>query len=74
VWYGLLAPARTPAKIIAKLNAESRRVLTMPDVKEKLSRAGIDTAGGTPDEFAKFIRAEYEKWGPVVKAAGVKAN
>src|SRR5687767_6422295 len=69
VWYGLLAPAGTPKHIIAKLNADSRRVLAMPDVKEKLSRAGIDAAGGTPEEFAKFIRAEVEKWGPVVKAA-----
>ena len=46
----------------------------MQDVKEKLRLAGIDTAGSTPEEFGKFIRAEYEKWGPVVKAAGVKPN
>ena len=74
VWYGLLAPARTPASVIAKLNAESNRVLAMPDVKEKLTRAGIDAAGGSPEEFGKFMRAEFDKWGPVVKAAGVKAN
>jgi len=74
VWYGLMAPARTPRHIIAKLNAESNRVLAMPDVKEKLTRAGIDAAGGTPEEFGQFIRAEFDKWGPVVKAAGVKAN
>ena len=74
VWYGLLAPAGTPKNVIAKLNAESNRVLAMPDVKEKLRFAGIDAAGGTPEEFGKFIRAEFDKWGPVVKAAGVKAN
>jgi tripartite-type tricarboxylate transporter receptor subunit TctC len=74
VWYGLLAPAGTPKNVIAKLNAESNRVLAMPDVKEKLTRAGIDAAGGTPEAFAKFIRAESDKWAPVVKAAGVKAN
>jgi tripartite-type tricarboxylate transporter receptor subunit TctC len=74
VWYGLLAPAGTPKHVIAKLNAESRRVLAMPDVKDRLTNAGIDVAGGSPDEFAKFIRAESEKWRPVVKAAGVKAN
>ena len=74
VWYGLLAPARTPAAIISRLNAESNRVLALPDVKEKLNRAGIDPAGGTPDEFGAFIRSEFEKWGPVVKAAGVRAN
>jgi tripartite-type tricarboxylate transporter receptor subunit TctC len=50
------------------------RVLAMQDVKDKLTNAGIDAAGSTPDEFGRFIRAEYDKWGPVVKAAGVKAN
>ena len=74
VWYGLLAPARTPKSIITKLNAESMRVLAMPDVKEKLTRAGIDAAGGSPEDFGKFIHAEFDKWGPVVKAAGVKPN
>ena len=74
VWYGLLAPAGTPKPIIARINAESNRVLAMPEVKDKLTRAGIDAAGGTPEDFGKFIRAEFDKWGPVVKAAGVKAN
>ena len=74
VWYGLLAPAGTPKAIIQKLNAESMRVLAMQDVKDRLTNAGIDPAGGTPEEFGRFIRAEYDKWGPVVKAAGVKAN
>jgi tripartite-type tricarboxylate transporter receptor subunit TctC len=74
VWYGLLAPAGTPKPILQKLNAESTRVLAMQDVKERLTRAGIDAGGGTPEEFGKFIRAEFDKWGPVVKAAGVKVN
>ena len=74
VWYGLLAPAATPKPIVARLNAEARRVLASQDVKERLTNAGIDAAGGTPEEFGKFIRAESDKWGPVVKAAGVKAN
>jgi tripartite-type tricarboxylate transporter receptor subunit TctC len=74
VWYGLLAPSRTPKDIVQRLNAESRRVFAMQDVKEKLNRAGIDAAGGTPDEFGSFIRAESDKWGPVVKAAGIKPN
>ena len=74
VWYGLLAPAGTPKPIIAKLNAESNRVLAMQDLKDRLTNAGVDAAGGTPEEFGKFIRAEFDKWGPVVKAAGVKVN
>ena len=74
VWYGLLAPAGTPKNVIAKLNSESMRVLAMPDVKERLAGASIDAMGSTPEEFGKFIRTELEKWAPVVKAAGVKAN
>jgi tripartite-type tricarboxylate transporter receptor subunit TctC len=73
-WYGLQAPAGTPRYIINKLNAESNRVLAMQDVKDRLAAASIDTLGGTPEEFSKFIRAELDKWGPVVKAAGVQAN
>jgi tripartite-type tricarboxylate transporter receptor subunit TctC len=74
VWYGLMAPAGTPKRIIGMLNAESKRILAMQEVKDRLTVAGIDAAGGTPEDFGKFIRAEFDKWGPVVKAAGVKAN
>lgn len=74
VWYGTLAPAGTPKNVIAKLNAESNRVLAMQEVKDRLLAVSIETAGSTPEEFGKFIRAELDKWGPVVKAAGVKAN
>ncbi len=74
VWYGFQAPAGTPKPIITRLNVESNRVLAMQDVKDKLTAVSIETAGGTPEEFAKFIRAELDKWGPVIKTAGVKAN
>jgi tripartite-type tricarboxylate transporter receptor subunit TctC len=74
VWYGLQAPAGTPRHIVAKLNAESNRVLVMQDVKDRLTAMSIDAAGSSPEEFSKFIRAELDKWGPVVKAAGVKVN
>ena len=74
VWYGLQAPAGTPKHIIAKLNVESNRVLGMQDVKDKLLAMSIETAGGSPEAFAKFIGDELAKWGPVVRAAGVKVN
>ena len=74
VWYGLLAPAGTPKPIIAKISAETTRILAQQDTKDRLTAASIVAAGGTPDEFRNFIRAELDKWGPVVKAAGVKAN
>src|ERR1019366_870851 len=51
VWYGLMAPAGTPKKIIAMLNAESNRILATQEVKDRMAGAGIDAAGGTPEEF-----------------------
>lgn len=74
VWYGLLAPAATPKPIVAKLNADAQRALAAQDVKDRLKAAGIDPAGGSAEDFGRFIRAELDKWGPVVKAAGVKVN
>jgi tripartite-type tricarboxylate transporter receptor subunit TctC len=74
IWYGLMAPAGTPKEIIARLNAESNRILATHDVKERMAATGIDAAGGTPEAFGKFIRDEIANWGPVVKAAGAKAD
>jgi len=70
----MMAPAGTPKTLIAKLNAESNKALALSDVKERLSGAGIDTAGGTPEDYAKFVREELAKWGPVVKASGAKLD
>lgn len=74
IWYGMMVPAGTPKALITKLNAESNKALALPDVKERLAAAGIDTAGGTPEQFAKFIGDELAKWGPVVKASGAKLD
>jgi len=74
VWYGLMAPAGTPKGIIAKLNAEANRALALQEVKDRMAVVGMQPAGGTPEEFGKFIGDELAKWGPIVKAAGVKAD
>ncbi|MGE0314475.1 MAG: Bug family tripartite tricarboxylate transporter substrate binding protein [Lautropia sp.] len=74
LWYGMLAPAGTPAPIVARLNADLQKVLASPDVKEKLAARGAIPAGGTPSAFASFMKAEYDRWGPVVKKAGVKID
>ena len=72
VWYGLVLPAGTPPAIVSRLNTESNRALALPEVKERLSAIGIEAAaGGTPQEFARFIGDEIARWGPVVKAAGI---
>lgn len=75
IWYGLMAPAGLPKPLLAKLNGEVNRALALADVKERMAGAGIDAAApNTPEDFAKFIRDELAKWGPVVKAAGAKAD
>ncbi len=73
-WYGLLAPAATPAPVVARLNAAANRVLAMPDVRQRLASEGGDALGGTPEEFAAFLRAEHAKWGRVVKESGAKLD
>jgi tripartite-type tricarboxylate transporter receptor subunit TctC len=68
-WYGLLAPAATPAPIIARLNSESNRFLKSKEFAERLAADGAEPAGGTPEAFAAFLRAEIAKWAAVVKYA-----
>ncbi len=70
-WYGLVAPAGTPKDIIAKLNAETVRVLGLPELKERTRSQGIELAGSTPGEFAAFLKADIAKWTQVIKEMGV---
>ena len=72
IWLGLFAPAGTPPAIIAKLNAEVNKILAMPDVREKIANGGAVAAGGTSEDFAAFVKADYAKWGKIVKESGVK--
>ena len=74
VSYFLLAPAGTPADIISKLHAEAAKALKLPDVVERLARDGAEPVGNTPQETASYIKAEIDKWGPVVKASGARAD
>lgn len=71
-WYGVLAPANTPKEIIAKLHGEIARILHLPEVKERFVSDGADPVGNTPEEFARYIRAETEKWARVARDAGIK--
>ncbi len=72
IWLGLFAPIGTPAPIIARLNAEVNKVLESPDVIERVTAQGVSVAGGSSEAFAAFVRADYERWGRVVKESGVK--
>jgi tripartite-type tricarboxylate transporter receptor subunit TctC len=73
-WYGLVAPAKTPAAIVERLNREVVKVLNMPNVKEQLFRSGLDASPSTPKEFGAYIKSEMAKWSKVVKASGAKAE
>jgi tripartite-type tricarboxylate transporter receptor subunit TctC len=73
-WQGILAPARTPATIVAKLNAELVRMLHMPEMEARLAGAGFDVKTTTPQEFAEFIREDTAKWAKVLKRTGTKAQ
>ena len=66
-WVGLLAPAKTPQEIVARLNAEVLKVLDRPEMKARFAEQGLEVAGGTPGELDRLIRAELERWGRVIR-------
>jgi tripartite-type tricarboxylate transporter receptor subunit TctC len=72
LWYGVVAPHGTPAPIVARLNAEIGKILNMPDIRKNLTDQGADIQVGSPEDFAMFMRNESDRWGAVVKAAGIK--
>ena len=71
-WYGFLGPAGLPPEIVRKIHADSLQVIQRPDFLERLARDGIEPVGNTPAAFAEQIKADMERWRPIVKAAGVK--
>jgi tripartite-type tricarboxylate transporter receptor subunit TctC len=71
-WYALLAPAKTPPVVIAKLNKAVNDALNDPEVHDKLVKAGATPVGGTPEALGAFMKSEYEKWGKVVAERGIK--
>ena len=73
-WFGLLAPAGTPADVVNRLQQEVAKSFNKPDIKEKLQSQGAIPGGNTPAEFTKFIDAEIAKWALVVKASGAKVD
>jgi tripartite-type tricarboxylate transporter receptor subunit TctC len=74
IWYGLLAPAGTPAPIVDKIYAESEKFLSMPATRKKLADVGVIVSTQKPDEFAAFIRSEITRWTADAKAAGIEAK
>jgi tripartite-type tricarboxylate transporter receptor subunit TctC len=74
VWWGLLGPAGMPAELVAKLAGDFVAALNAESVKQRLTRLGASPIGSSPQQFDAKIRADYDKWGPIIKAAGMKAE
>jgi tripartite-type tricarboxylate transporter receptor subunit TctC len=74
VWWGVLAPAGLPAAIRDRLANDFRAALNAPAAKARFADLGAASVGSSPSEFGSFIQAEYERWGPIIKAAGIKAE
>ena len=73
-WYGVIGPAKMPADVVARIGRDINAAMAMPDVKERLAGVGAEDGGGTPQQFADFMRAERIKWARVVKEANVKVD
>ena len=70
-WFGIAAPAGTPAAVLAKLNAEMNSLLALPEVRESMAKAGVDPIGGQPDKLETLVRSEIRIWTQVVKTANI---
>ena len=73
-WYAIFAPARTPPEIVRKIHADTVAALADRATKERLEQLGVVVIGSTPGELAAFLKAEMDKWGPVIKEAGITLN
>jgi tripartite-type tricarboxylate transporter receptor subunit TctC len=74
LWIGVFAPAGTPREVASKLNAEVVRIVNLADIRQKLGGMGVDPLGNSSEQVTEWIRREIAKFGPVVKAAGIKVE
>jgi tripartite-type tricarboxylate transporter receptor subunit TctC len=73
-WYGLWAPGNTPPAVVTLLNAEVNKILAEDELKSRLGDQGFDTQQSTPEEFAQFVRKDYESVGKIIADAGIKTQ
>lgn len=73
-WYGLFAPAGTPADVIALLNSQVVKIMQAPDMKQRMTAEGLVAVGSTRDEFAAYVKVELAKWAKVIKASGARVD
>jgi tripartite-type tricarboxylate transporter receptor subunit TctC len=73
-WYALFAPAKTPPDIIRKANADTRAALAVPATRARLEELGVVVIGSSPEALGAHLRSEMDKWGPVIREAGIKGS
>jgi len=73
-WVGLMAPVGTPLEIVAKLNSEILKILNLPEVQQQLQISGMEATPNSPEEFGKYLKSEYDKWGKVIRDSGATVN
>ncbi|MBI3042409.1 MAG: tripartite tricarboxylate transporter substrate binding protein [Betaproteobacteria bacterium] len=73
-WYALVVPAATPSEIVARLHADIVAIATTPDYQTQLERQGLELITSRPEQFSAFLQSELDKWGKVIKAAGIRAD
>jgi len=73
-WFGLFAPAGTPRDIVVKLSEETTRIIRLPEVSDRFTSQGFEPVGGTPEQFATFVRTELARWAKAVKASGARVD
>ena len=74
VWWGLLGPSNMPADVTAKNAKDTAEAMKSQSIKDRLAKLGATSIGSSPQDFAKLIKSDYDKWGPIIKAAGIKAE
>jgi tripartite-type tricarboxylate transporter receptor subunit TctC len=73
-WYGILGPAKLPSEIVSSLNKVLRKIMTQPEMKQKLATLGVEPVTGSPDEFKAYVTTEIAKWGTVVSEAHIQVE
>jgi tripartite-type tricarboxylate transporter receptor subunit TctC len=74
LWFGMLVQGRTPAPVIARLNAEVNKAIAAPELREKLLAQAYEPLGGSPERFAEAIRADIDRFGRVIREGGVRVE
>ena len=74
VWFGVLTVAGTPPDIVKRLNTEMAKILTSPEIKDRISKSGVDVVAGPPEQFSAFLKSEVARWAKVIQDANIKAD